>query len=134
MTGLDTNVLLRYFLEDDPVHSPIARKVMDSLTAADPGWIGLATVLEFVWVLKSKTRASRSTVASALDRLLALDALMVEQAVVVSLAVRRFRGSNAEFADCLIAASAKAAGCKHIVTFDRIAERDAGMKLLSGTN
>ena len=50
MTGLDTNVLLRYFLDDDPLQSPLARRIMSTLTIADPGWIGLATVLEFVWV------------------------------------------------------------------------------------
>jgi predicted nucleic-acid-binding protein len=130
VTGLDTNVLLRYFLDDDPLQSPLARRIMSSLTVADPGWIGLATVLEFAWVLKCRDRAQRSAVASTLDRLLAQDAIVVEQANVVALAVRRFRFSRADFADCLIAASAQAAGCGKTVTFDRIAARDAGMQLI----
>jgi predicted nucleic-acid-binding protein len=41
-----------------------------------------------------------------------------------------YRNTRADFADCLIAASAKAAGCSRTVTFDRIAARDAGMELI----
>ena len=41
-----------------------------------------------------------------------------------------YRSGNTEFSDCLIAASARAAGCSRTVTFDRIAARDAGMELV----
>ena len=106
MIGLDTNLLLRYFLDDDPVQSPKARRMMKSLSEVEPGWVTLAAVLEFVWVLKSKNRAQRMGIATTLDRLLALDAVAVrEQAEVLAEAVRRFTLSKADFADCLIAAS-----------------------------
>ena len=131
MIGLDTNLLLRYFLDDDPVQSPKARRMMKSLSEVEPGWVTLAAVLEFVWVLKSKNRAQRMGIATTLDRLLALDAVAVEQAEVLAEAVRRFRFSKADFADCLIAASARAAGCSKTVTFDQIAARDAGMELIA---
>ncbi|MGA3102562.1 MAG: type II toxin-antitoxin system VapC family toxin [Terracidiphilus sp.] len=131
MIGLDTNVLLRYFLIDDPIQSPKARLVMASLDSSNPGWVGVATVLELVWVLKSKNRAPRSTIAATIEQLLAKDALIVERDAVVALAVRRFRFSRAEFADCLVAASAQAAGCSKTVTFDHIAARDAGMELIA---
>ena len=130
MIGLDTNVLLRYFLDDDPLQSPQARRIMSSLTSADPGWVALPVVLEFVWVLSSKNRARKSSIAAALEQLLAQDAIVVEQAKVVALAVGRFRFSRADFADCLIAVSAKAAGCTRTVTFDRMAARDTGMELI----
>jgi predicted nucleic-acid-binding protein len=129
--GLDTNVLLRYFLNDDPLQSPKARLVMASLNPSNPGWVGVPTILELVWVLKSKNRAPRSTIAATIEQLLAKDALIVERDAVVALAVRRFRFSRAEFADCLVAASAQAAGCSKTVTFDHIAARDAGMELIA---
>jgi len=103
---------------------------MSSLTSADPGWVALPVVLEFVWVLSSKNRARKSSIAAALEQLLAQDAIVVEQAKVVALAVGRFRFSRADFADCLIAVSAKAAGCTRTVTFDRMAARDTGMELI----
>ena len=131
MTGLDTNVLLRYFLNDDPLQSPKARCVMASLNLSNPGWVGVPTILELVWVLKSKNRASRSTIAATIEQLLARESVTVEGDAIVAQAVRRFRFSRAEFADCLIALSAQAAGCTKTLTFDEIAARDAGMELIS---
>jgi predicted nucleic-acid-binding protein len=131
VTGLDTNVLLRYVAQDDSVHSPIADAVIGSFTADDPGWVGLSTILEFVWVMTTQKRVGRATLSTTLDRLLMLDTVIVEQPDVVASAVRQFRSSKADFADCLMAASARAAGCSRTVTFDRIAARDAGMELLS---
>lgn len=131
MIGLDTNVLLRFFTQDDIVQSPIADRMIGSLTPQNPGWVGFATVLEFVWVMTSKKRAGRLAVSTALDRLLMLDAVIVEQAGVLASAVRQFRSTKADFADCLIAASARATGCSKTVTFDQVAARDAGMELLT---
>lgn len=131
MIGLDTNVLLRYFGQDDARQSPQADAIFDLLTADIPGWVGLAALLEFVWVMISVKGANRVVVADTLDHLLALEAIVVERATTVANAVHRFRSGKAEFADCLIAASAQAAGCGRTLTFDRIAARDAGMELIS---
>lgn len=131
MTGLDTNVLLRFFLNDDPLQSPKTRRIMNSLNAANPGWISLATTLEFVWVLKTRNRSERAAIAAALDQMLSQDAFVFEQAGAVSRAVRCFRASKADFADCLIAESAKAAGCSKTFTFDEVAARDTGMQLIA---
>jgi len=129
--GLDTNVLLRYFGQDDARQSPKADAIFDSLTADDPGWVGLAALLELVWVMTSRKGAGRVIVADTLDQLLAMESMAVEQASTVASAAQRFRSSNADFADCLIAASAQTAGCSRTLTFDRIAARDAGMELIS---
>jgi len=129
--GLDTNVLIRYVAQDDVVQSPIADATINSLSADNPGWVGIATVLEFVWVMISTKRVGRTAVAATLDKLLMLDTIVVEQPEVVASAVRQFRTGKADFADCLIAASARAAGCSRTVTFDRVAARDASMELLA---
>lgn len=130
MTGLDTNILSRFFLQDDPLQSPKADKILASLSVDSPGWVGLATVLELIWVLSSKNRFDRRTIAKTIDQLLSQEEIVVEQAETVQKTVRLFRDGKADFADCLISVSAKAAGCARIVTFDRIAARDAGMDLL----
>lgn len=131
MIGLDTNVLLRFFAQDDPQQSPLADTLMASLTEDNPGWVGLATVLEFVWAMNKKMRIAKPLVCKTLDGLLTLDTVTVEQDMIVAAAVHRFRSTRADFADCLIAASARAAGCSRIVTFDRIAARDTEMELLA---
>jgi predicted nucleic-acid-binding protein len=128
--GLDTNVLLRFYLKDDPVQSPQARQVMSSLTTSEPGWVGLASILEIAWVLKKKKGASRDQIAGLLDALLSEDVIVVEQSGIVGKAVQRFRVTRPGFADCLVAESARAAGCARTVTFDDIASRDLGMDLI----
>lgn len=131
MTGLDTNVLLRFFAQDDQRQSPLADATMASLTIENPGWVGLATVLEFVWAMSKKMRFAKAVVCDVLDRLLILETIVVEQDATVASAVQRFRSTRADFADCLIAISAQAAGCTKTLTFDEIAARDAGMELIA---
>jgi predicted nucleic-acid-binding protein len=131
MIGLDTNVLIRFFLQDDAAQGRAAAGLFKSLSGARPGWVGIATVLEIAWVMKSVQKMNRETIATTLSSLLTLDSLVVEQADALEDAVRRYRTSKADFADCLIAASARAAGCSKTVTFDQIAARDAGMELLT---
>ena len=91
----------------------------------------MASVLEIVWVLSSAKNMDRRAVSKAITSLLFVDSLIVEQAEVVASAIQLFGSSHADFADCLIAVSAQAAGCTRTVTFDRRAARDAGMELLS---
>lgn len=128
MTGLDTNVLVRFFAQDDAIQSPKADAIFASLTSAEPGWIGVASVLELVWVMTSQKRLDRGGIATVLSQLLTRDEIVIEQANVVQNALQLYQKGKADFADCLIAASARAAGCSRTMTFDRIAARDAGME------
>jgi predicted nucleic-acid-binding protein len=129
--GLDTNVLLRFITQDDQQQSPLADATMASLTTIEPGWVAVATVLEFVWAMSKSMRLPKPMVCNALDRMLTLDTIVMEQQSIVSAAVQQYRSTRADFADCLIAASARAAGCSKTVTFDRIAARDTGMELIA---
>jgi len=51
MIGLDANVLVRYVTQDDPVQSPKASALIESLTTLSPGFVSLVSVVERVWVL-----------------------------------------------------------------------------------
>ena len=46
MIGLDTNVLVRYIMQDDPQQSLKATRVIESLTKERPGFIALVSVVE----------------------------------------------------------------------------------------
>jgi predicted nucleic-acid-binding protein len=131
MTGLDTNVLVRFFLQDDPQQSPKADAIMSALTITEPGWIGVAAILELVWVMSRQNRIDRRGVTAILSQLLTREEIVIEHSNMVHSALQVYRNGNANFADCLIATSAKAAGCRRVVTFDRIAVRDAGMELIT---
>ena len=130
MIGIDTNVLIRFFVRDSPDQLIAARRLLNSLTPQQPCWIGIANLLEIEWVLRSVYSHSRTGIAGIFDNLLAMDNVVIERHEAVALALTRFRGGKAGFADCLIAASAQTAGCARVMTFDEIAARDAGMELL----
>jgi predicted nucleic-acid-binding protein len=130
MIGLDTNILVRYFIKDDSELARLAVNLIDSLSPAEPGWIGMAIFMELDWVLNNMLKVKKDRVVEIFNTLLASRDLVVENAETVRDALRLYRFRKTDFSDCLIAASARAAGCSRTVTFDRIAARDAGMELI----
>jgi len=129
--GLDTNVLVRYVMQDDPEQAALAGRCIESLTAESPGFVPLVAVIEFVWVLSSAYGRGRDDVSRALEDLLRTRELIVERAELVWQALRVYRRTNCDFADTLLERSAAAAECTSTLTFDRGAARDAGMALLA---
>jgi predicted nucleic-acid-binding protein len=131
MTGLDTNVLVRYIMQDDAKQSPLATRLVESLSAEAPGFIPLVAVVELGWVLSSAYELDRSQLIEACEALLRTKELVVESAEVVWKALRIVQSSNTDFADCLVSCSAVAAGCAKTMTFDRGAAKGAGMTLIA---
>ena len=130
MIGLDTNVLVRYITQDDPVQSPKATRLIESLAADDPGYLSLVSVVELVWVLTGCYSSSKAEICVVLETLLRTKEIIVANADVVWKAVRLFKASNADFSDCLIERSASDAGCGYTATFDRGAVKNCGMRLI----
>lgn len=131
MIALDTNVLVRYLAQDDPKQSLLASRLIETLTSEMPGYVGIVSVVEVVWVLTGCYAASRETVAEVLATLLQTKGIVVANADVVWKAVRLFRQGKADFADCLIKCFADEAACERVVTFDRDAAKHCGMHLLA---
>lgn len=131
MIGLDTNVLVRYVMQDDARQAALATRLIESLSADAPGFVSLVSVVEFAWVLGAAFELDRIQLAQAFESLLRSKEIAVEQAETVWKALRVFQGGNADFADCLIERSAAAAGCARTMTFDRGAARDCGMTLVT---
>lgn len=130
MTGLDTNVLVRYLVQDDAVQSPRANACIESLTEDRRGYIALTALVELVWVLTSCYGMDKAGLIRILEILLRTKTLAVEQANTVWRAVHLFHSSRADFEDCLILCSCRAAGCDETLTFDSLAAKTAGMRLL----
>ena len=130
MKAVDTNILVRFFTQDDSAQSPRAEAFLLSFSASDPVWVGLPVILELVWVLGVTYRMSRNEIAHILQQLLTRQAIAVERADAVRKALFLYRNGRADFADCMISTCARAAGCNEILTFDSKAARDAGMQLL----
>ncbi|AGE24975.1 type II toxin-antitoxin system VapC family toxin [Pseudomonas poae] len=130
MIGLDTNVLVRYVTQDDAVQSARASHLIESLTAASPGFVSVVSIVELVWVLQSCYQSAEADVVLVLETLLHTRELTIEHADIVWKALRKFIASKADFADCLIERCAHAAGCEYTATFDLDAAKTTGMKRL----
>ena len=131
MIGLDTNVILRYIMQDDPVQARQATALIESLTAGEPGFIPLIVLVEMVWVLFSAYRLNRHQVAQVLEQLAQLKEIRLDSTDLVLKALRIFKAGSADFSDCLIERIAANQGCQKTVTFDIAAAKSAGMVLFS---
>ncbi|TAL81529.1 MAG: PIN domain-containing protein [Candidimonas sp.] len=130
MIGLDTNVLVRYIMQDDPKQSPKANKLVESLDGENPGFITLISVVELYGVLTSSFDLSGEQAAQALGAIIQTKQLLVEQADQVLQALRMFGEGKADFPDCLIQRLAANAGCTQTMTFDAGVAKHGGMTLI----
>ena len=131
MIGLDTNALLRFLVEDDPVQSPRATEIIKRwLSEEQPGFVSLVTILEVVWVLKSLYKRSRQEIANDVEMILAADTLEVQNEQQVYHAVVALRNGTGTFEDALIGALGIWRGCSATLTFDeKAAQRLHGFAL-----
>ncbi len=131
MTGLDTNILIRFIVQDDPIQSAQARHLIERrLTERNPGFVSLPAILETVWVLESFYKQSRYQVADAIRRILEVETFIVQNEQEVYKAMATLRSGEGSFEDALIAALGLWAGCASTLTFDRKASRLKGFELL----
>lgn len=132
MIGLDTNVLVRYIMQDDAKQSPKATKIIEALDGIEQsGYVTLVSIIELVWVLGVSYELTHAQVAQALDSLLRAKQLKIENADQVIRALRVFNAGKSDFADCLIERSANSAGCEKTITFDVNASKHSGMTLVA---
>ena len=130
MIGIDTNILVRLAIQDDPIQCAKVDLLLASLSRQEVGFISLVTLIESVWVLGKVYNRPKSEIAGFVQGLLDAPELTMEGAETVSQALQRFKASTAGFADCLIERSGALAGCRETVTFDQDASKFAGMRLI----
>jgi predicted nucleic-acid-binding protein len=127
VTGLDTNVLLRYLLRDEPAQAARAAR---ELERDERFLVGSVVLCEVVWVLESGYGFSRAEVAATLEKILATAQFEIEGKDLALAALDDFRGSTADFSDCLLGRRNRAAGAADTVTFDRGLRGLEGFRLL----
>jgi predicted nucleic-acid-binding protein len=119
MIGLDTNVIVRLFVDDDAAQAGRARAfVAARCTPAEPGFVNRVSLCETVWVLRG-FGYGRSQIAGIVEALLEARDILVEDSEAVRAALARFRTTNIDFADLLIAEKNLEHGCSATATFDR---------------
>ena len=120
MIGLDTNVLLRYIVKDDPSRFARARRLIESRARADdPAWLSLIVTVELVWALKTRYSYTRDEIADTIDLLLGSAEIQLERQHLVVQALSLFRTARVDFADALIMLANRDNGCDTTVSFDQ---------------
>lgn len=116
---VDTNLIIRYLVQDHERHSKTAAKVFDACDRGDLVIVMLPTVLaESVFVLESFYEHRREDIASALSVLLSSPGVEIDEPEIHLDALERYRKTKVHFVDCLIAATASAENIP-VATFDR---------------
>ena len=124
MIGLDTNVLVRYLVQDDKTQAAVATAFIESkLSAAQPGFISLIVLCETVWVLTDCYHLSNGQISRILESLLSTRELTIQESDVAWAALKIFRNETADFADVLIGKIGKEHSCSTTVTFDKAAAK-----------
>lgn len=122
MIGLDTNVLVRYLVQDDPTQARQANTLIDRAAAQETAmYINHVVMCELAWVLGRGYGYARTSLAEIIEKILLGRQFEIEKKDLVWAALANFKASRADFADCLIGVINDLAGCESTLTFDRSA-------------
>lgn len=131
MPALDTNVLIRYVVQDDQVQLAAARRLIRK--CVDEGltlFVPVTVTLELEWVLRASFEYAKDEVMGALSSLLSAAELTFESERALEVALQLYHNSAADFADCVHIALAAQAGESPLWTFDKRAAKVNGAQLL----
>ena len=120
MIALDTNVLMRYLVQDHPQQSRLASHLLEKLDAQNETcFIGDIVLCELVWVLESCYHFSRKEIADTLTRVLLVAFFSFEEKEDILKATELYRQKKGDFADYLLGLRAVRNGASKVFTFDR---------------
>lgn len=132
MIGLDTNVMVRYLVQDHPEQSARATRLIETKLSPDcPGFVSLVCLVEIVWVLERCYNQSKPQLLNVIEQMLEVKQLVIERPDRVVLARHRFSEGVSGFSDALIVTVAEEVGCEVTYSFDRKAVRSGMGDLLT---
>jgi len=131
MPALDTNVLVRYIVQDDTAPLAAAKRLITRCVAEGATlFVPVTVALELEWVLRSTFEFGKDDVLMTLSSLFSAAELTFESERALEVALQLFRKGTADFADCLHVALATQAGEQPLWTFDKGAAKVSGAQLL----
>jgi predicted nucleic-acid-binding protein len=125
--ALDTNVLVRFLVEDDKAQSAKAAKLVARAVSEDePLFVSDVVVCETVWVLSAAYRVPRAEIGEILGRLYVATHLSFHDVDRLARALEAFNAGTGDYADYVIREQARAVGCEEVATFDRVLLKETG--------
>jgi len=127
MIGIDTNVLVRFLVQDDKEQAARATRAIEQLSPAEPGFLSTIVLAEVFWVLTRAYKVSAGDVLATLRELADDDSIVVQDAKQVAVAFG-MAAAGADFPAALNSATCAAAGCTSVVSFDMNAVKTLGFR------
>lgn len=128
MFALDTNVLVRYIVQDDKAQAARATKVIERLSAESPAFVSCVVLCEVNWVLKSAYKSPKQERLNVLQNFLSVPVFDIEQLEGCVRALKCYRDGKADFSDYLIQDIGRVHGYDTLLTFDKNAQKSQGFK------
>lgn len=127
MIGIDTNVLLRWLVQDQMI-GDLALQQQQALssvfeTGDEPLFINEIVVVEIAWVLKQRAKLSKDQIVVVVERLLNLTKAVVKDRDILIAALHRYARLPGDFPDHLIGEINARNGCRTTLTFDKAAAK-----------
>ena len=120
MIGLDTNILVRYFVSDDPSQFRQAEDfIRRSINRGIPLYVDDVVLCELVWVLRSSYKLGREMIASIVEDVLKNNRFSFDNVELLLTALDDYVAGRGDFADYVIGRRDERAGCEVTATFDR---------------
>lgn len=131
MIGIDTNVLVRYLVQDDEQQAAAAVEIFTNISDSNPAFISNIVMCELVWVLSRAYKYEKELILGVIEQLLTTADLEFENAELLRKALRRYSKGKGDFSDYLIAETNRANGASVTYTFDRKAGTDELFSIVS---
>ncbi|MFZ1389775.1 MAG: type II toxin-antitoxin system VapC family toxin [Thiolinea sp.] len=124
MKAVDTNVLVRFLVQDDEAQSKIVNALLtEAELSKQPLFVSSLVVLEMIWVLQSSYQVPRETILLSIDELLSMSALVFQESSVVRDFIAQAQNNSFDLSDLLIGQTAAAVACETTLTFDKKAAK-----------
>jgi predicted nucleic-acid-binding protein len=124
MIGVDTNVLVRYIIEDDKTQAVKAARLIEKYSGkAGSVFINNIVLCELIWVLERGYKYKKDHVVQLLKNILTTIEFSFEDHQILWVCTAEYEKSTADFSDILIGNLNKKSGCSHTYTFDSNASK-----------
>jgi len=130
--AVDTNVLVRFFVQDDErQYQQAARLLQSSEDSGESIYVSNIVLAELVWVLKGAYKIPKLDIIKALSVLLANRLFVFADAELVRDTLNKYQSGTSDFADYLLALDGLKQQARTTFTFDRRCKHDSLFSLLS---
>jgi predicted nucleic-acid-binding protein len=132
MLGIDTNILVRHLVQDDPKQAKLATNFILSRQDEGSFFINSIVLCELVWVLESAYEYGRKVIAGVLEIILQTRQFKIENLEAAQRALSAYIENNSDFSDHLIAEVNYSHNCTETVSFDKKFNFTVLIKSLNG--